>query len=452
MEKYDIAIIGGGPGGYNGAVMAGKAGKKVVLFEKNAIGGVCLNEGCIPSKTLLSSAKLLEKINHGENYGIINEKCSIDLPALMKRKQRIIKVLQAGINTQLKNAGVKVVLGEAKFNDKANGLFCIKANDEEYLVDKAIIAVGGKPFIPNIDGVSEQIVDKKVLTSREILNIQELPQRLVIVGGGVIGLEMAQFFATAKCEVSVVEMADHIGGNIDLDVSKTLQKALEDKGIKFYLSCTVTSVKENVATYIMNEKQYQLNYDALLLSVGRVADTNNLNLKCMNVDMNRRAIKVDDKMQTSEKGLYAIGDAVGILPLAHTAYRQGEVAINNILGKDDKMQYLIPSVIYTTPEVAFVGLMEKDVSIDKIKSVSLPMSYSGRYAAENIRKEGFVKIIYDSEEKIILGGAAVGDYAGEYISTITSYIALKTKIDDIKKIVFPHPTNCELIKETLFDI
>lgn len=449
MNSYNVAIIGGGPGGYNLAIRLGGKGKKVILFEKNALGGVCLNEGCIPTKTFLNSAKVLDKINHGKELGVVIDKGNLHLPTLVKRKNRVVKVLQAGINIQLKNANV-TVQNEKVTSIAKNELFQIITENGEISAEEVVLATGGKAIIPNIEGVFDGISNGDVLTNKEILDIEELPNKLVIIGGGIIGVELAQFFALSNCQVTVIELSSQICGKLDVETAKVLQKNLEEKGVKFLLNSKVTKISENKVYYENNEEILEESFDKVLLSVGRTPNDSEIEFKNFVVEKDRKGIKVDEKMRTNIKGLYAIGDVVNIMPLAHTAYRQGEVVANIILGKEDKMEYLIPSVIYTTPEVAYVGIQENEIVEEKIKVVKLPLSYSGRYSAENTKKDCFIKVIYDSVEKVLLGGVVIGDYAGEYITTLTSYISLKTKIDDIKKIVFPHPTDVEILRETIF--
>ena len=316
-----------------------------------------------------------------------------------------------------------------------------------------ILATGSEPVIPGIPGVSEGILDGSVLTSREILDLKEIPKELVIVGAGVIGIEMAAYFNIAGSRVTVVEMLEQAGGPIDKDAAEVLQKELEKKGIRFHMKSRVCDVSNNTALVGQDGKQIKLPYDKLLMCVGRKAVTDVPGLTELGVYTERGAIVTDERCQTNIPGLYAAGDVNGKYMLAHVAYREAEVAVNNIIGIADWMDYsAIPGVIYTQPEVSFAGLTEqqaRDTGMDiQIKKVTINMS--GRHIAEHGMSEGFCKLVIDRKKQIIVGASLVSAYASEIIYAVTLMIQNKIPLESIRRSVFPHPTVCEIIREAVF--
>ena len=456
MENFDVIVIGGGPAGYLAGERAGAAGLHAAVIEKRALGGVCLNEGCIPSKTLLNSAKIFDYALHGSKYGVTTTGASIDHAAVVRRKDKVVKKLVAGIGAKLKHHKVTVVAGVAAIVGKENGTYLVKVGENELLsAPKLLIAAGSIPLLPPIPGVKEGLESGFVVTSREILDLTEPPEELVVVGGGVIGLEMASYFATIGCKVSVVEMLDKIAGPTEGEVSAALQKALAEKGIAFHLGCRVTSVENKKVTFEGKEGSASIHTDKVLLSIGRCAAADGLGLDSIGVHTERGAIVTDQHMQTNVAGVYAAGDINGKSMLAHTAYREAEVAVNHMLGKRDVMRYhAIPSVIYTTPEVAGVGETEETAAQKGIpvKVAKLPMSYAGRYVAEVERGEGFCKLIMDTRHHCLVGAHIIGSYASEIIYGAGQMIENETPVDELKELVFPHPTVSEIIRETLFEL
>ena len=456
MEKFDVIVIGGGPAGYLAGERAGGAGLQVAVVEKRALGGVCLNEGCIPSKALLNSAKIFDYALHGEKYGVTTTGASIDHKAVVRRKNKVVKKLVAGVGAKLKHHKVTVVNGIAAIAGKEDGGFVVKVGEGQLLsAPKLLIAAGSVPVLPPIPGVKEGLESGFVITSREILDLMEPPKELVVVGGGVIGLEMASYFATIGCKVSVVEMLDKIAGPTEGEISTALEKALTEKGIAFHLGCKVTSVENGKVTFQGKEGVASISADKVLLSIGRRAATESLGLETLGVYTERGAIVTDQHMQTNVAGVYAAGDINGKSMLAHTAYREAEVAVNHMLGKRDVMRYhAIPSVIYTTPEVAGVGETEETAAQKGIpvKVAKLPMSYAGRYVAEVERGEGFCKLIMDTRYQCLIGAHLIGSYASEIIYGVGQMIENETPIGELKELVFPHPTVSEIVRETLFEL
>lgn len=455
METFDLVILGGGPAGYNAAEKAGSAGLKTAVVEKRALGGVCLNEGCIPSKSLLYSAKVYDYAKHASTYGVTVTGASIDQKFVINRKNGVVKTLVAGIGMKMKKNGVKVYDCEGFINDKKPEGFELKAGEETIMAKQLLIATGSVPVIPPIPGLREGVESGFVMTNREVLDLEEIPNKLVVIGGGVIGLEMASYYNSVGSEVTVVEMLDHIAGPTDGEVAKILQGNYAEKGIKFELGCKVTAVENGKVKYEKDGKEVFAEADKVLCSIGRRAQTAGIGLENINVYMERGAVKTDDQMKTNVAGVYAAGDVNGVSMLAHTAYREGEVAINNILGKKDRMRYnAIPSVIYTNPEVGAVGETEetaKQKGLD-VEVVKLTLNYSGRYVAENEKGDGIVKLIIDKKYRRLLGAHMIGSYASEIIYGAAMMVETEITVDDLKEVVFPHPTVCEVIREALFEV
>lgn len=455
MEKYDLIVLGGGPGGYNAAEKAAAGGLKTLVIEKRALGGVCLNEGCIPSKSLLYSGKVYNYAVNGEHYGVTTTGASIDQKKVVERKNKVVKTLVSGIGAQMKKLGVKVVYAEGKILGRDTEGFKLEAEGETYVSDKLLIATGSAPVVPPIPGLREGLTDGFVMTNREILDLEEIPANLVVIGGGVIGLEMAAYFSSVGSHVTVVEMLDHIAGNTDREISEILKKNYAKKGVEFKLGCAVTAVGGGKVTFTENGKEASVPADKVLCSIGRRAVTAGYGLETLNVELERGAIKTDECMKTNIAGLYACGDVNGKIMLAHTAYREGEVAVNNMLGKKDRMRYnAIPSVIYTNPEVGAVGETEESAKAKgyDVECVKLPMMFSGRYVAENEGGDGIVKVIVDKKYRRILGVHMIANYAAEIIYGAAMMIETEITVDNLKEIVFPHPTVCEVIREALFEI
>ncbi len=456
MEIYDLVVIGGGPAGYLAAERAGHAGLKVLVAEKREFGGVCLNEGCVPSKTFLNSAKVADYANHAANYGVkVEGRAVVDQKFVVERKNSVVKMLVSGIKAGLKKNKAVMKNAEAYIEGKAEDGYKIKVGEEEVIAKRLIISTGSAPVVPPIAGVKENIQSGLVLTNREILDITEIPERLVVIGGGVIGLEMASYFSSVGSKVTVVEMLNKIAGPTEAEISAILQKSLERKGVEFKLGCKVTGVEKDGVVFEKDGKSEKVLADKVLLSIGRRAVTQGLGLENIGVNLERGAIVTDDTMRTNVANVYATGDVNGKVMLAHTAYRESEVAVNNILGKKDRMRYnVIPSVIYTNPEVGTVGETEESAKAKglDVKVVSIPMTYSGRYVAENTTLDGICKLVMNKKTNTLIGAHVIGSYAGEFIVSVSAMIDLEVDIENIKKLVFPHPTVCEIVREAIFTL
>jgi dihydrolipoamide dehydrogenase len=450
---YDLIVLGGGPGGYLAAERAGAAGLSTLLIEKNKIGGVCLNEGCIPSKTLLNSAKIFDYTTHGAKYGVTAENARIDQAAVVARKNKVIKALVSGVSHTLKTCKVTVIEAAGTILGRENGIIRVQAGDAVYEGQRLIIATGSEAIVPPIPGVKEGLAAGTVLTNREILDLPTIPATLAIVGGGVIGLEMAGYFQTCGSQVTVIEMLDHIAGAADREMASLLQKAYEKKGIRFHLNSQVTSVGDGFVEFNDQGTVKKTEAACTLLSVGRRPVTRGFGLENLGVLVDRGRIVTDAQGRTNVPGVFAVGDVNGVWMLAHAAYREAEVAINTILSKKDVMRYqAMPSVIYTSPEMAFVGETEETCREKGLeyRKVTLPMSYSGRYLAENEGGDGKIKLLIDPVRSRLLGCHLIGTYSSEIILSAGILIETEMRIDDIKELIFPHPTVAEIIREALF--
>ncbi|NCA98384.1 MAG: dihydrolipoyl dehydrogenase [Clostridia bacterium] len=450
---YDLIVLGGGPGGYLAAERAGGAGLAVLLIEKNKIGGVCLNEGCVPSKTLLNSAKIYDYATHGQKYGVTTEKATIDQAVVIARKDKVVRNLVAGVKSTLKRNQVTIQDGFGQILGRENGVIRVAVGEQVFEGKQLIIATGSEAVVPPIPGVREGLQNGTVLTNREILNLTEIPESLVVVGGGVIGLEMASYYQTVGSAVTVIEMLDHIAGNADRELTAILQKNFEKKGIVFHLNAQVTAVGDGLVTFTKNGAILKAPAAKTLLSVGRRAVTTGFGLETLGVYTERGRILTDAQGRTNVPGVYAIGDANGVWMLAHAAYREAEVAVNTILGKKDTMRYnAMPSVLYTSPEMAFVGETEETATAKglKFEKKVLPMGFSGRYLAENEGGDGIIKLLIDPDRQRILGCHLLGSYASEIILAAGILVESEMRLEAIKELVFPHPTVGEIIREAIF--
>lgn len=457
---YDLAIIGGGPGGYVAAERAGAAGLKVVLFERKSLGGVCLNEGCIPTKTLLYSAKVYNYAKTGDHYGVYVSDPSFKYDEIVARKNKVVKKLVGGVKAAMKGNKVEVVAENATIQGRDSEGIKIEAGGNAYAAKNLLICTGSEAAVPPFPGLKE--AGDVIVTNREILDLTERPEALVVIGGGVIGMEFAAFFSTLGTKVTVVEMLPKILGPLDDEISEMLQKQYEKRGVEFCLRCKVTGIEGNTVVYEDPEgKVCKVSGDKILVSVGRRANLQGFGLENIGVELALNpagrpyGIKVDEKMKTNVPGVYAAGDVTGFSMLAHTASREGEVAVNNILGKEDRMRYnAIPGVVYTNPEVAGVGLTESEAKAKGIdfKVVKLPMAYAGRFVAENERGEGICKIIVGAKYHEVLGVHMLGNPCSEIISAACVAIETEMTLEQLQEVVFPHPTVSEIIKETSFTI
>ena len=455
MELFDLIVIGGGPGGYLCAERAAQGGMKVALFEERVLGGTCLNEGCVPTKTLLNSAKLYRHATESEAFGVTAENVTLDHARVVERKNKVVHTLVSGVKGTMKGCKVTVIDKRAAIEGRAEGGFAVKAGDDTYTAKRLVLASGSETVVPPIPGLKEGISSGFVVTNREVLDRKELPRELVVIGGGVIGLEMACYFASVGVHVTVIEMMPKIAGPTDPAICKVLMDEYGKRGMEFKLSCKVLEVTKDSVLYEEAGEKKEVRCDLVLLSAGRKPFTQGLGVEKLGLEMNRAAIVTDSHMCTNVAGVYAIGDCNGKLMLAHTAYREAEVAVNHMLGVKDEMRYnVIPSVIYTDPEVASVGETAESAKAKglDVKEVELPMLYSGRYVAENENGKGFIKLVVDTNKNCLIGCHMVGSYASEIIMTAAMMVDTELPPQRLKKLVFPHPTVGEIIREAMFKI
>lgn len=452
-ELFDLIVIGGGPGGYLGAERAARAGLRTLLFEKRSLGGVCLNEGCVPSKALLNSAKLYEHARESKAYGVTCADVKIDQRAVVDRRGRVVRTLVSGVKAKMKAAGVTVVMEEATIAGRAAEGFRVTAAGKEYLARRLMIATGSSAVIPPIPGVRENLGDF-VLTNREVLELPEIPKNFTVIGGGVIGLEMAAYYAAVGAQVTVIEMLDHIAGPTDREIAGRLQKELEKKGVRFLLSHKCLSVeKGKVWAEAPDGQKICVEADKVLLSIGRRANCAGIGLESIGVAFDR-GIPTDALCRTNVPDVYAVGDVNGHHMLAHTAYREAEVAVNAMTGKADSMRYHAnPSVIYTQPEIASVGRTEEEAREKGVdyEVQKLSMRYSGRFVAENEGADGLCKILINKKKRNIIGVHMIGAYASEIIWGAAEMIEMQLRVTDARQIIFPHPTVSEILREVLWE-
>jgi len=445
-----LGIIGAGPAGYTAAEHAAKAGLKVVLFEKNEVGGVCLNEGCIPTKTLLYSAKLYDNARNSAKYGISVENATFDYEKIVLRKNKIVRKLVAGVRAKLNHENITSVKFCAQILPKENEIFKVESNGEVYSCQNLLICTGSENIVPPINGISPE--NENIWTSREALASKEYPKSIAIIGAGVIGMEFAVFYNSLGVEVTLIEMQSEILGNMDAETSRMLRDDCAKKGIVFHLESRVLEVKGDEIFFEKNGEIQSVRAEKILLSVGRRPNAQGFGLENLGVKMHRNGgILVDNRMQTSVPRVFAVGDVTGYWMLAHTAIREAEVVVNQILGEADLMSYnAIPSIVYTNPELAGVGETEESLQEKSLnyRVLRLPMTFSGRFVAENENATGLCKILTDENGKI-LGIHLLGNSSSEIITLATLAIEQNLTVEQWKKSVFPHPTIGEIIKETL---
>ena len=506
-RSYNLIIIGAGPAGYNAAERAAAAGLRTLLIEKQQLGGVCLNWGCIPTKTLIAAAKHYQIASAGADFGVRADNVTFEWTTAMARKTRTVETLRAGITARLEHRGVTVISGEARFIDPRT----LSVAGSTYSAERILIATGARPAVPPIPGAST------ALTSRQILEIPQIPKTLAVIGGGVIGIEFASLFAALGTQVTVIEMLPEILPSIDPESAALLRRCLENR-ITFKLAAQVTQITPNRIHYTPapsaaapaqpaqsssappppnpaapaapaqsslapssrpaqshppaspgpgaspaappplsaasrpDPSQAHITAEAVLLAVGRTPVT--AGLENLGLDINRGAVVVDEHMRTNLPGIWAAGDCTGLSLLAHSAYRMGEVAVNDILGRPDRMRlHAVPSVVYSLPEAAGVGITEHQARASGREAVTrkLPMQYSGRYLAEYGREPGFGKIVIDPRTRTLLGVHLVGGQCSETIWGAAALIEGEFRIQDIRELIFPHPTVAEIMREVTWE-
>ena len=450
MNEIDVVIIGGGPGGYVAAIKAAHLGLKAVLIEKDKLGGVCLNRGCIPTKALVSTAELLNNLQRAGEFGIQVKDYSFDFPAIMKRKEMITRRLSSGVEQLMKTNQVRVIRGEGQIIEPGTVEVTDIAGQKEVIKAKnIIIATGSKVMKLPIPGIDSE----GVITSDEALSLSELPSRMLIIGGGVVGIEFAGIFKALGVEVAVVEMLPRILLPIDEEISRQLTQLLKRKGIEILTDCKVKEIRKNnrnlevlVST---NNGEKKLETEKVLLAAGRVPELGNIDVQGLGIELDKGAIKVDEKMRTNIPGIYAVGDVVGKIMLAHVASREGIVAVENISGKEVLMDYkVVPNCVFSMPEVASVGLTEEEArkENDNIKVSKFPFMANGKALGMG-ETEGMVKIIADSNTLELLGVHILGAHASDLIAEGTLALSMEATAFEIVNTIHAHPTLAEAIAE-----
>ncbi len=451
MEKFEITVIGGGPGGYVAAIHAAQLGKKVALIEAREVGGTCLNRGCIPTKAYLHSAEVYKAVKEAEAFGIHTENTSFDFKAIHERKNKIVSTLTGGVGNLLKANGVKVYNGLASFRDRYIVDIAMKDGSKDAIEsDKYIIATGSVPAVPPIPGIKNALV----VTSDEALDFEEVPESIVIVGGGVIGVEIASYLREFGSKVTIVEMLDKILPPVDDEASTLLRGLMESRGIDIKTSAKITEITETGVKYEKDGKVEELTAAKVLVAIGRRPNSKDLKPENAGILTERGFVPVDGRLQTNIEGIYAIGDVTPVATLAHTASAQGMVAAENAAGSVKVMDYtVVPACIYTTPEIACVGLTEKQ-AIETGKKLKI-----GRFNPAGNGKslvmgetDGLIKIITDADNGEILGATLMCARATDMISELGLAIKLESDIEEVADLIHPHPTVSEVIMEAAHDV
>lgn len=446
MKNYDIVVIGSGPGGYVAAIKGAQLGQKVAVIEEENIGGICLNHGCIPTKALLKSSKTYEMFLNANKYGLSVDPKAItyDIKDIIKRKDGVVKQLTGGVSFLLKKNKVDVYNGWGEAISPTE----VKVGDETLKAKNIIIATGGKAIVPGIPGAKEAYEKGFAVTSREILNVTKVPKELVIVGGGVIGNEFATIFNSLGSKVTIIEMQDRIINTMDEEVITAYTKKLQKDGIEILTSAAVKHVGTKDVTYEKDGKEQKVSADLVLIAVG-IGPTTNAVTK-LGLEMDGRAIKTNNKLETSVKGVYAIGDVNGNMMLAHVASAEGMIAAENIaLNANKEMNYgLVPSAIYGSPEIAAIGLTEKQAKEQGVKYTvtKFPLAGNGKALADG-ENEGFIKIIKGTELDEILGAHIYAYNAVDLIGELGVAMKLEGTNLELSETIHAHPSLSEIVME-----
>lgn len=453
---FDVIVIGGGPGGYLAAERLGHRGKKVLVIEKQYMGGTCLNVGCIPTKTLLNSAKHYLHAKEAGQFGVHTDNVSFNMTEMMSWKEQVVKTLRSGVTASVKKCGAQIIEGTGVI--VAPGSVKVAETGETFQAKAILVAAGSVPAMPPIPGAKD---NPAVVDSTGLLSVEACPERLCVIGGGVIGVEFASLFGTLGSQVSVVEMMDEIIPPMDKDQAPLLRKALHNT--TFHLGCKVERLEGGTVHFTTKDgKQESVTADLVLMAVGRRSETQSWGGKEIGLDITPKGVNVDDRMRTNITGIWAAGDVNGRSMLAHSAYRMAEVAVNDICSyldgteNRDLMRYnAIPWVVYSIPEAAGVGMTQQEAESKglAVKTASVPMLVSGRFIAENGTKAtGTVKVVVDVQTDIILGVHILGPYASEMIWGAAALIENEMRVQDVKQMIFPHPTVCEAIREAIWSL
>ncbi len=443
---HDLIVIGAGPGGYEAAAHAAMLGAKVAIVEREAVGGACLNVGCIPTKALLRSARLFAECRGASAFGVEIGAPRLNLETVVKRKNQIVTTLTRGVDALLTRAGVELIRGAATLASRNS----VSVNGQTWPAKNILIATGSRPAVPPVPGIDSPAV----LDSTGVLGLTRMPEAVAIIGGGYIGLEFAGFFAAAGAQVTVLEMLPQIAAGADHDISARLLQSLRKQGIVFKTSSRAASIDGSTLHYEHAGAPASLTAACIVNATGRAPVVDGLGLAAAGVDFDRKGIRVCDRGKTNVPGIWACGDVTGRRLLAHAATREGIVAVNNMFGKPDRIRYdAIPSVIYTHPEAASVGKTETELQTLGIeyKKALLPMGVAGRFIVENESSSGVIKALVGARYGEILGVHALGDLSSEFIVAAAAMIELELTARDIEAVVFPHPTVSEALKLAILE-
>jgi dihydrolipoamide dehydrogenase len=442
-----VIVLGGGLGGYVAAIRAAQLNAQVTLLESNYLGGTCVNNGCIPTKTLLRSAELFADFQRASEFGIAVEGASIDYPTVMKRKNAIVNQLRNSVLRLLEKNKIEVLSGIGHLVDSHT--IGIEGRKERLMADNIVIATGAQTQTLKIPGVDTE----DVITSDEALDLGQIPKRLVVIGAGVIGLEFAQIFNTMGSETTLVEITPHVLPTEDTEITDMIAHLLMSQGISVNTSASVTRIKDNpgggkIVSFVNQEEEKEAVADKILIAVGRRPNIDKLGLDKIGIRVHEGAIAVDERMQTSIPDIYAIGDVTGGYMLAHVAMAQGRCAAENLMGHNSKVNYsTVPRCVYTFPEIASVGLSEMEArqQYEEISVGRFPLIANGRALTLNNRPLGMIKIIAESEHTLILGATIFGPNATEVISELSLAIGMEATFHDIAATVHAHPSLSEIV-------
>ncbi|MBR2533147.1 MAG: dihydrolipoyl dehydrogenase [Lachnospiraceae bacterium] len=446
---FDVAVLGAGPGGYVAAIRCAQLGLKTAIVENREMGGTCLNRGCIPTKALLHSAEVYEEIvKEGKGLGVLAENVTVDYKKVAKRKDKIVKQLSGGVGSLVKARKVTILNGTAALTGK-NGF---TVDGKPYTTEKMILATGSEPIRIPIPGIDKE----GVMNSDGVLASETLPESVVIIGGGVIGIEFATLYSSFGKKVTVVEALPRILNTLEEEVSSTMQYVLENKGVEIHTGAKVTEIKDGLkVVYEENGKTGEAEGEAVVVAIGRRPLTAGIGLETAGVNMTEKGfVVVNEKMETSVPNIYAIGDITGKVQLAHVASAQGLVAAANAAGKDKKMSYdIIPSCIYSNPEIAAVGLTEAEAKAKglQVKTGTFATAGNGRSKILGCQ-DGYARLVTEARTGEILGATIVAPHATDMIAEIVTAMKAEATVEEIADAIHPHPTVSEIIMEAAHDV
>ena len=446
---YDLIVIGGGLGGYGGAIRAAQKNKKVLLIEKNRIGGVCLNTGCIPTKALLQSANLYRELKEIDKFGLKVENISFDWSKISQYKNGVVQKLVKGVEFLLKKNKVDVEKGEAFFKDNRT----VSVNGKDFTGKNILVAVGSKPACPRS---FENFKSERIIFSDKFFEFESIPASMTIIGGGVIGIEIASILNSFGAKVEIIEILDEILPGIDREIVRDLKRILKKRGLKIHTRTSVEDIREEsnklLVTARKGDEKIKIETEYVLIATGRIANTCSLKLENTSVKTEGRGFITTDKYFKAAENIYAVGDVIGGKLLAHKALHEGISAVENML-ENTKLtieDHLIPAVIYTEPEIATVGLTEEEArkKYSNLRIGKFPLAANGKALIEGA-SSGFMKLIFSDDT--LIGATLLSPSAGEMISSLTYMIKQEAKYKDLREIVFPHPTISETIGESFMN-